>query len=52
MKEPFISELIVKSSKEEKEIDFVDAVKKYWEKNDAKLFFFDSIAVVEKIGEE
>lgn len=52
MHEPFISELIIKSSKEEKEINFEEAIKNYWKKSQANLFFFDSISMVEKIGEE
>ena len=52
LQEPFFSELIIKSSKEEKEIDFEEAVKKYWRKNDAKIFYFDSIVFIEKVGEE
>lgn len=52
MKEPFISQVIIKSKKLESEIDFAEAVKNYWRKNDAKLFYFDSVALVEKVGEE
>jgi len=52
IKEPFVSELIIKSSKEEKEINFEEAIKNYWKKNNANLFFFDSISIIEKIGEE
>jgi hypothetical protein len=52
MQEPFISEIIVKSEKAEHEIDFLEAVRKYWRKNGGKLFFLNSIAMVEKIGEE
>ena len=49
-KEPFISEIIIKSSKQQADINFEEIIKKYLDKVSQKKFKFRSIAIIEPIN--
>ncbi len=52
MKEPLISQVLIKSKKEQHEINFEEIIKKYTEILKKKKFIFRSITIIEYIGKE
>ena len=48
---PLIAEILIKTKKDQPEVDFTEAIKKYWEKNTMPMIF-EEIIMIDKVGEE